>query len=66
MKNEIRLGDSFFDESNGRYLTVDGVGCDPNCFSCIQEEYDFDLEEDTVTGRVLMMRAELLKMQRMA
>lgn len=31
---KANMGDRFYDESNGRYLTVDGVGCDPTVRSC--------------------------------
>lgn len=59
----FKMGDKFYDDRNGRYLTVDGVGCDPKCYECIVEEAaeDGDL---IVTGRVLMMQGELAKMER--
>lgn len=59
----IKIGDRFFDDKNGRYLTVDGVVCDPKCYSCIQEEPDENDPDDIiVTGKILMMRGELEKM----
>ena len=61
---DVAIDDRFYDESNGRMLTVDGVGCDPNCFSCIQEEPTEDGHELEITGRVNMMRNELAKMSR--
>jgi hypothetical protein len=63
MKNEIKMGDVFFDGNNSRFLTVDGVGQNPNCFACVQEEFNEDGELE-VTGRVLLMRGELEKMER--
>lgn len=60
----LRIGDRFYDERNGRYLTVDGVGCDPKCYDCIQEEPD--VEGDLyISDRVLMMENELLKFRRL-
>lgn len=55
----IKLGTRFYDEKNDRYLTVDGVGCDPKCYCCIQEEYNHDTEDLEITDRVLLMEYEL-------
>lgn len=61
---EVNIGDRFYDERNGRILTVDGVGCDPNLFSCVQEEFTEDGQDLEITGRVNMMRNELAHMSR--
>ena len=61
MKN-IKMGACYFDENRARFLTVDGVGADPNCFNCIQEEIE-NGQDLVVTGRVWMYRADLQKMQ---
>lgn len=61
---EVNIGDRFYDEHNSRMLTVDGVGCDPNCFSCVQEELTEDGQDLEITGRVNMMRNELAHMSR--
>ena len=58
----IKIGCRFYDEYNGRYLTVNGVGCDPNCFHCVVEEIG-DAGEFEVTGTALFMRNELKKMK---
>lgn len=60
---KANMGDRFYDERNGRYLTVDGVGCDPTVRSCYVEEVtaDGDLE---LTGRGLFKLYELQRMQR--
>ena len=66
----LKLGQKFFDDRNCRYLTVNGVGCDPKVYSCIQEELvcdeqgnsDFD-EHWEMTDTVLMKEGELIKMQ---
>lgn len=51
MKN-ITNGMTFWDESNGRYLTTDGIGRDPRVFCCIVEEFNEDGELE-ITGRQL-------------
>ena len=63
MKNPIKLGERFYDERNGRYITPDGVGCDPKCYFCIVEEIteEGDL---VVVERALFMAFELEKMKR--
>ena len=60
--NEIKMGDRFYDERNGRYLTVDGVGADPKVFCCIVEEIED--EDYTVTGRQLFNMNELKHFQK--
>ena len=57
----FRIGQRFYDERNGRYLTIDGVGSDPKCYRCIQEEVN-DNDELETTDTVLMMQCELSKM----
>ena len=58
----IKIGDRFWDDKNGRYLTVDGVGCDSKCFRCIQEEIEDG--ELVITDTILMMQNELEHMER--
>ena len=58
----IKMGTYFFDEAQCRFLTVDAVGADPNCYCCIQEEIE-DGSELVVTGRVWMYRGELEQME---
>lgn len=60
--DDVKIGDRFYDEHNGRYLTVDSVGCDPNCFLCVVEEMD-NAGEFQVTDTALFMRNELKKMK---
>lgn len=62
MRKEIKMGSQYWDESQSRFLTVDGVGADPNCFNCIQEEIE-NGQDLVVTGRVWMYRGELQKME---
>lgn len=68
----LKLGQRFYDEKNGRYLTIDGVGCDPKVYRCIMEEYEPDRWDDgaemvlVVTDTVLMREGELIKMQEVA
>lgn len=62
-RNPIELGTRFYDERNGRYITPDGVGCDPNCYSCIVEEADEE-GDLVVVDRALFMAFELNNMQR--
>ena len=59
MKN-ITNGMTFYDESNSRYLTTDGVGRDPRVFSCIVEEFN-DEGELEIVGRQLFTVNELKK-----
>lgn len=59
----VKLGERYFDDRNGRYLTVDGSGCAPRVFRCIQEEYG-DPGELEITGTVLIRESELLRMQK--
>lgn len=54
----IKMNDVFYDESNGRYLIVDGVGVDPNVFCCIVEELN-EFGEYEITGRALFTENEL-------
>lgn len=35
---QIKKGMRFYDESNGRYITTDGQGCDPKVWLCVVEE----------------------------
>ncbi len=58
----VRLGNKYFDDREGRYFTVDGTGCDPHVFRCIQEEYG-DPGELEITGIVLMHDSELMNMR---
>lgn len=58
----IEMGTCFFDEAQCRFLTVDAVGADPNCYCCIQEEIEYG-SDLVATGRVWMMASELLKLQ---
>lgn len=60
----LRMGDVFFDERNGRYLTLDGVGCDPKVWECVEREYDESDDDWLVSGRVLMRESELMKMEK--
>ena len=58
----FKMGDGFFNERDGRYLEVDGVGVDPTVYSCIEQEV---VDDDLVTvGRVLLKEGELEKMQK--
>ena len=57
----IKIGDRFYDERNDRYLTADGCGCDPKCWSCIVEEMNEDGEYE-IADRALFMQGELEKM----
>ena len=62
---KIKLGNVFWDSREGRLLTVDGQGIDPQVFSCTEE----DLNENgdfEVTSKILMKENELLKMERIA
>lgn len=59
MKKMITLGMRFFDESNGRYITPDGVGRDPHVFSCIVEEFTEAGDDVEITGRQLFTETEL-------
>lgn len=66
----LRIGQKFFDESQSRYLTIDGVGADPKLYRCIQEEYvcdeqgNSDFEERwEITGTVLLTENELKRME---
>lgn len=59
----IRIGDKFYDAKEGRYITTDGQGCDPRCWSCIVEEANEEGEFE-VTGRQLFMESELKKFER--
>lgn len=54
----ITLGKTYVDESNGRYITPDGIGRDPHVYACVVEEFTEagDLE---VTGRQLFTENEL-------
>lgn len=61
---KIKKGERFFDEKNCRYLTVDGVGCDPKCYRCIQEELNEAGDDFEITDTVLMMEGELERMER--
>lgn len=56
---QVKNGDRFYDELNGRYLTVDGFGCDPNVCSCIVEEIN-ENDDLEITGRNLFHKNELL------
>jgi hypothetical protein len=58
----LRIGDVFFDQRNGRYLTLDGKGCDPKVWACVAREYDENADDLLVSGRVLMRESELMKM----
>lgn len=60
----LRMGDVFFDERNGRYLTLDGKGCDPKVWACVEREYDESADDWLVSGRVLMRESELMKMEK--
>lgn len=62
MRKEIKMGACFFDENRSRFLTVDGVGADPNCFNCIQEEIE-NGQDLIMTGRVWMTKGELEMME---
>ena len=62
MRKEIKMGNCYFDESQSRFLTVDGVGANPNCFNCIHEEIE-NGQDLVVTGRVWMTRGELEMME---
>lgn len=54
----ITLGKTYVDESNGRYITPDGIGRDPHVYACVVEEFTEagDLE---VKGRQLFTENEL-------
>ena len=54
----IKNGTRFYDEMNGRYITTDGTGTDPRCWSCIVEEMN-DEGEYEVTGRQIFTENEL-------
>ena len=36
----LKIGQRFYDERNGRYLTITGVGANPKVYDCVQEEFD--------------------------
>ena len=55
---DIKLRDVFFDEANGRYLTVDSVCNDPNVYCCITEEFN-ESGELEITGRAFFTKYEL-------
>lgn len=54
----IKNGDRFWDESNGRYLTVDGFGRDPKTARCVVEEFNEDGELEII-GTQLFTEREL-------
>lgn len=58
----IKLGSVFYDEYNDRYITVDGVGCDPKCYSCFVEERQDD-GEYKIVDRQLFMLNELIHLK---
>lgn len=53
-----QIGNVFYDEFNGRYITVDGVGTDPNVYACVVEEFN-DNGDIEVVGRQLFTAGEL-------
>lgn len=61
IRNPI-CGTVFYDESNGRYITPDGVGSNPKVFSCVVEEFDENGELE-VTSRQLFTLYELQKFE---
>ena len=63
MKAMVNNGDRFFDDRNGRYLTVDGFGIAPDVCSCIEQEID-ENGDLMPYNRVLMTAGELNRMQR--
>ena len=58
----MKNGDVFYDERNGRYLTVDGFGCDPKVAAWVVEEMGDDGEYE-ITGRQLFNVNELKRMK---
>lgn len=62
--NNLKMGDKFYDEMNGRYLTVDSIDTGSKTAMCVVEELEFADEDDmegeyTVTGRQLFNISEL-------
>lgn len=56
----LKIGQRFYDERNGRYLTITGVGANPKAYDCVQEEMDEEnVDELVVTDKVLMNEYEL-------
>lgn len=56
----LKIGQRFYDERNGRYLTITGTCANPKVYDCVQEEIDEEnVDELVVTDRVLMYEYEL-------
>lgn len=56
----LKIGQRFYDERNGRYLTITGTCANPKVYDCVQEEIDEEnVDELMVTGCVLMNEYEL-------
>ena len=62
---EFKIGNQFYDELNGRTITIDGIGNCPKHYSCIVEEVNFEVGELMVTGRQLFTEYELSKFRRL-
>jgi len=61
---DIELGMRVYDSLNGRYITIDGVGCDPNVYRCIVEEFNEDASDLEIIGTQLFTRYEIERMMR--
>lgn len=59
-RQHIELGMRFYDERHGRYITPDGVGANPKCYSCIVEEFDED-GELVVTAEIIASWVTVLR-----
>ena len=44
----------FYDERNDRYISVSGVGCDPNCYYCNVFEMNFNGDYELVYSQNFM------------
>lgn len=58
MMELIRMGDRFYCENNGVYLTVDGVDQAPGILHCVEEEVN-DVGDLVVIGTGLYTEGEL-------
>ena len=47
----VQNGMEFYDASNDRYLTVDGIDGGSRTCSCIVEEFDVDMDDYVVIDR---------------
>jgi len=50
----IKLGTMYYDERNGRYISVSGVGRDPNCYYCNVWEMNFNGDYELIDSQNFM------------